>query len=58
MRSWERTIAFRRLEKEGGIITSFESAAFDLLKDSKDEKFKQILGIIKETKRVNAISHL
>ena len=36
MRPWERTIALRRMEKEGGIITSFESATFDLLKDSTD----------------------
>ena len=58
IRSWERKIAFRRMEKEGAIINTFESAVFDLLKDSKDEKFKPILAILKETKREKAINHL
>lgn len=47
IRAWERSIAFRRMEKDGGILTSFESAVFDLLKDSKDPSFKSILSIIK-----------
>ena len=51
IRSWERSIALKRLEKEGGVITTFESAVFDLLKDSKDENFKPILQIIKEYSR-------
>ena len=46
------------MEKEGAILTTYESAVFDLLKDSKDDKFKQILAIVKETKRECAISHL
>lgn len=36
IRSWERTIALKRLEKEGATLTTFESSVFDLLKDSKD----------------------
>ena len=58
IRSWERKVAFRRMEKEGAILTTFENSVFDLLKDSKDENFKKILGIIKESKREKAISHL
>ena len=58
LKSWERSIALKRLEKEGAMITSCESAIFEILKDSKDEKFKSILEIIKTTKRDNAIDHL
>lgn len=58
IRSWERKVALKRLEKEGAILTTYESAVFDLLKDSKDEKFKEILAILKQTKRENAINHL
>jgi isochorismate hydrolase len=47
VRNWERTIALERMSKEGAILTTFESAVFDLLKDASDEKFKPILNIIK-----------
>ena len=40
LRKWERSIALRRMENQGAILTSFESSVFDLMKDSKDEKFK------------------
>lgn len=58
IRSWERSVALRRLEKDGAVLSTFESSVFDLLKDSQDEKFKQILAILKETRRETAISHL
>lgn len=34
LRAWERSIALKRLEKEGVTITSFESAAFELFNTS------------------------
>ena len=40
LRSWERTVALRRLEKEGAVLTTYESSVFDLLKESTDSKFK------------------
>jgi hypothetical protein len=33
--------------KEGAVLTTFESAVFDLVKDAADVKFKPILNIIK-----------
>lgn len=47
-RQLERTIALKRIQKEGGIISSVESSAFEILKDSKSEDFKKILDVIKE----------
>ena len=58
LRSWERTVALRRLEKLGAVLTTFESSFFELLKDSKDGKFKQIIAVLKDHNRTNAISHL
>lgn len=57
-RAWERTVAINRMQSSGAVLTTFESAVFDLLKNAKDEKFKDILNIIKSSKREQAISHL
>ena len=36
-----------RMRNQGAVITSYEAAAFELLKDAKAPEFKQILNIVK-----------
>lgn len=57
-RAWERSVALNRMETNGAILTTYESAVFELLKDAKDEKFRDVLTIIKGSKRGDAIGHL
>lgn len=57
-RAMDRTAALNRIAHSGGVISTFESLTFELLKDYKHENFKMVLGILKGTKRENMISHL
>ena len=41
------TAAIERMRKEGVIVTTYEAVLFELLKDLKHPKFKEILAIIK-----------
>lgn len=43
----DRDLAIRRLEKAGSIISTVETVAFELMQDSRDEKFKDFLKLIK-----------
>jgi nicotinamidase-related amidase len=43
----DKQIALRRLEKEGIKLASTEMIIFQMLKDSKDDNFKQISSIVK-----------
>jgi nicotinamidase-related amidase len=59
IRSWERTIALQRMQSMGAVLTSVESLSFELLRDYKDEHFKAVAKLLKDTgKRSNAIAHL
>lgn len=59
IRTSDRTYAIQRIISQGGISTSVESLAFELLGNYKDEHFKTIVNILKEAgSRSNAISHL
>lgn len=42
---FERFMALRRLEKEGIKLTTAESAAFQLLADAKNPKFKEVQAL-------------
>jgi len=54
-RSSDRQAALQRLEKAGAIITTSESCVYELMKDAKHPKFKQILSLVKDlqTKRID-----
>lgn len=43
----DRDIALRKIERSGGVITTTEMAAFELLGDATHLKFKEIQGIFK-----------
>ncbi|KAJ9608764.1 hypothetical protein H2200_006535 [Cladophialophora chaetospira] len=46
----ERPIALNRLAREGAIVTTSESLLFELVGDAKDENFKAVAGLVKDTK--------
>ena len=47
-RAHDRTVAMKRLENAGCVMTTSESVIFDLLRDSKNPHFKKISSMIKE----------
>lgn len=53
-RSYDHDIALRRLQSEGVKLTTSESLIYELLGDSKHEKFKAILPIVKELAQFKA----
>jgi len=56
-REGDRTVAIKRMEQAGAILTTAESVIFELLGDAKDPLFKPCLQILK-TDRTNQISTL
>lgn len=46
----ERGVALARLRQEGARVTTSESLIYEIMGDAKDGGFKQIAGLIKETK--------
>jgi len=47
-REEDRSIAMRRLEREGVKLTTSESILYEILQDAKHKSFKEILPIVKE----------
>ena len=48
----DRAVAMRRLESAGAILTTSESVLFDLVRDSKHAKFKELSAMLKDHNRV------
>lgn len=46
----ERGVALARLAREGATVTTSESVLFELVGDAGDACFKQVAGLVKETK--------
>jgi len=44
----DREVALRRMERSGAILTTSEAAAFELLGDAKNPKFKEVQALFKE----------
>ena len=46
-RSHDRTVALNRLQSAGAILTTTESALFDIMKSADHPKFKAISSLVK-----------
>lgn len=46
----ERGVALQRLRDAGAVITSSESILFEILGDASNNGFKEVSGVVKETK--------
>lgn len=58
MRAIDRSAALQRMQQAGAVITTFESATFEMLGDYKHKNFKSVLNILKSSKREHIIPHL
>lgn len=47
IRASDRTYSIQRMLSQGGIATSVESLAFELLGNYKDENFKTVVNLLK-----------
>jgi nicotinamidase-related amidase len=56
-RAHDRTVAIERIKNAGGFLTTSESIVFELMKDGKHPKFKDLLPLAKE-KRVSEFERL
>jgi hypothetical protein len=45
--SVDREVALRKMERSGAILTTVEAAAFELLEDAKNPKFKEVQSLFK-----------
>lgn len=52
----EVPIALARLRSEGAIITTSESVIYEIMGDSKIDEFRQIAGLVKDSKDVTRTS--
>ena len=43
----DREVALRKMERSGAILTTSEAAAFELLRDAKNPKFKEVQALFK-----------
>ena len=48
VRSFDRTVALKRLEASGAIMTTSETVLFQLMGDSKHPKFRTVSKLVKE----------
>lgn len=48
IRSYDRTVAFQRLQEAGVVLTTSESIIFDLMRDATHPKFREISGLVKQ----------
>ena len=48
----DRAVAMRRLESAGAVLTTSESVLFDLVRDSKHPKFKELSSMLKDHQNV------
>lgn len=49
-RSYDRDIGLDRLKSEGAVVHTAEGIVFDLIRDSKHEKFRELATLIKDIK--------
>lgn len=49
-REHDRSVAIQRMTQAGAFLTTSESIAFELMKDAKHPKFKQMVPLFKESK--------
>ena len=48
IREHDRNVAIKRLSEAGAVTTTSESLIFELMRDAKHPKFKEVLEVIKE----------
>ena len=48
-------ISADRIRSNGGVITTSESILFELLRDAKDEKFKEFLKLLKQFQQSSSV---
>jgi nicotinamidase-related amidase len=46
-KSMDRDVAIQKMERSGGVLTTSEMAAFELLRDAKHERFREVQALFK-----------
>ena len=49
-RDFDRSVAIKRMEKSGIMFTTLEQLIFEIMRDQKHKKFREILPILKKTR--------